>query len=212
MSELAERDRIVKRGWAAPGGLHDHLIRVMKILLPALVGMLLAYLLLSPLSKKAEISFLLDKNKVDVAGERLKVQAAQYRGLDNQGRPFTIDTASAVQATSSEPVVEIRGMAARIMLSEGQATLRAERGRYDMEEQVVDVAGPILFTAADGYRLETSDVALNLNDQTMASRRTVSGKMPLGSFTAGRMQVDLPNRKVVLTGRARLHIVQGGLR
>ena len=212
MSELAERDRIVKRGWAAPGGLHDHLIRVMKIVLPALVGMLLAYLLLSPLSKKAEISFLLDKNKVDVAGERLKVQAAQYRGLDNQGRPFTIDTASAVQATSSEPVVEIRGMAARIMLAEGQATLRAERGRYDMEKQTVDVAGPILFTAADGYRLETSDVALNLNDQTMASRRTVSGKMPLGSFTAGRMQVDLPNRKVVLTGRARLHIVQGGLR
>jgi lipopolysaccharide export system protein LptC len=212
LSELAERDRIVKRGWAAPGGLHDHLIRVMKIVLPALVGMLLAYLLLSPLSKKAEISFLLDKNKVDVAGERLKVQAAQYRGLDNQGRPFTIDTASAVQATSSEPVVEIRGMAARIMLAEGQATLRAERGRYDMEKQTVDVAGPILFTAADGYRLETSDVALNLNDQTMASRRTVSGKMPLGSFTAGRMQVDLPNRKVVLTGRARLHIVQGGLR
>ena len=36
--------------------------------------------------------------------------------------------------------------------------------------------------------------------------------MPLGTFTAGRLQVNLPNRTVVLTGRARLHIVQGGLR
>src|SRR5688500_20156939 len=36
----------------------------MKILLPATVGLLLAYLLLSPLSRKDEISFLLDKNKV----------------------------------------------------------------------------------------------------------------------------------------------------
>jgi len=212
LSELAERDRIVKRTWAAPGGLHDHLIRVMKILLPALVGVLLAYLLLSPLSKKAEISFLLDKNKVDVAGERLKVQAAQYRGMDNEGRPFVIDTASAVQATSSEPVVDIRGMAARIMLAEGQATLRADRGRYDMQEQIVDVAGPILFTAADGYRLETSDVAVDLNRQSMASRKGVAGRMPLGRFTAGRMEVDLPGRRVTLTGRARLHIVQGGLR
>jgi lipopolysaccharide export system protein LptC len=212
LSELAERDRIVKRGWAAPGGLHDHLIRVMKIVLPALVGMLLAYLLLSPLSKKAEISFLLDKNKVDVAGERLKVQAAQYRGLDNEGRPFTIDTASAVQATSSEPVVEIKGMAARILLAEGQATLQADRGRYNMEKQTVDVAGPILFTAADGYRLETSDVAVDLNDQSMASKGGVEGRMRLGRFTAGRMQVDLPSRTVTLTGRARLHIEQGGLR
>ena len=212
MSELAERDRIVKRSWAAPGGLHDHLIRVMKLLLPALVGMLLAYLLLSPLSKKAEISFLLDKNKVDVAGERLKVQAAQYRGMDNEGRPFVIDTASAVQATSSEPVVDIRGMAARIMLAEGQATLRADRGRYDMQAQTVDVAGPILFTAADGYRLETSDVSVDLNNQSMASRKGVAGRMPLGRFTAGQMKVDLPGRKVTLTGRARLHIEQGGLR
>ena len=212
MSELAERDRIVKRSWAAPGGLHDHLIRVMKLLLPAMVGMLLAYLLLSPLSKKAEISFLLDKNKVDVAGERLKVQAAQYRGMDNEGRPFVIDTASGVQATSSEPVVDIRGMAARIMLAEGQATLRADRGRYDMQAQTVDVAGPILFTAADGYRLETSDVSVDLNNQSMASHKGVSGRMPLGRFTAQRMKVDLHDRRVLLDGRARLHIEQGGLR
>src|SRR5687767_5004051 len=145
----------------------------MKILLPALVGVLLAYLLLSPLSKKAEISFLLDKNKVEVARERLRVQAAQYRGTDNKGRPFVIDTASAVQARSSEPVVQIQGMAARIMLAEGQATLRANRGRYDMETQKVDVIGPILFTAADGYRLETRDVSVDLNDQSMTSGRGV---------------------------------------
>ena len=36
--------------------------------------------------------------------------------------------------------------------------------------------------------------------------------MPLGRFTAGGMTVDLPERRVVLTGRARLHIVQGALR
>ena len=35
MSELAEKDRVVKRSWAAPGGMHDFLIRAMKILLPA---------------------------------------------------------------------------------------------------------------------------------------------------------------------------------
>jgi lipopolysaccharide export system protein LptC len=44
------------------------------------------------------------------------------------------------------------------------------------------------------------------------SNRGVEGQMPLGRFTAAEMQADLPSRTVVLKGRARLHIVQGGLR
>ena len=116
MSELAEQDRVVKRGWAAPGGVHDFLIKAMKLLLPAGVGVLLAYLLLSPLSRKTEDSFRLDKKEVAVAPERMKILAAQYRGTDNQGRPFVIDTASAIQPTSDQPVVDINGMAARIVL------------------------------------------------------------------------------------------------
>ena len=212
MSELAERDRVVKRGWAAPGGIHDVLIKAMKILLPAGVGVMLAYLLLSPLSRKAEISFRLDKKEVEVAPERLRIQSAQYRGTDNRGRPFVIDTASAVQATSREPVVDIGDMAARIMLADGAATARASRGRYDMEAQRVDVVGPILITTADGYKLETRDVAFDLNRQTLVGDKGVEGTMPLGRFTAQRMNVDLHDRRVSLSGRARLHIEQGGIR
>lgn len=212
MPEEARLERKAKRSWAAPGGAHDWLVRALKVLLPAGVGVLLAYLLLSPLSKKGEISFLLDKNKVDVAGERLKVQAAQYRGQDNKGRLFTITADKALQATSADPIVNIDGMSARIELEEGPASIEAERGRYNMDEQKVDVVGPITVRAADGYRLETRDVTVDFNTQTLASGGGVSGRMPLGRFTAGRMQVDLPARTVVLTGRAKLQIVQGGLR
>ena len=35
--------------------------------------------------------------------------------------------------------------------------------------------------------------------------------MPLGRFVAGRLEVDLPERRVTLSDRARIHIVQGGL-
>ena len=212
MSELAKGQRAAKRGWAAPGGAHDWLMRFLKVILPAGVGLLLAYLLLSPLSKEKEISFLLDKNKVDVARERLKMQSAEYRGLDDEGRPFTIQAARAVQARSSVPIVDIGGMAARIQLEDGPATITADRARYHMETQKVDVIGPILFTAADGYRLETRDVALDLNKHVAVSGGGVQGRMRLGRFTAGGMSVDLPQRRVVLTGRPRLHIEQGGLR
>ena len=212
MSDVAEGPRRAKRGWAAPGGLHDWLMRFLKIVLPAGVGLLLAYLLLSPLSKEKEISFLLDKNKVDTARERLKTQKAEYRGLDDKGRAFTIQAAQAVQAKSSDPVVDIGGMAARIQLDEGPASITADKARYNMDSQKVDVLGPILFTAADGYRLETRDVVLDLNDHSAVSGGGVEGRMRLGRFTAGGMTANLPERRVVLTGRPRLHIVQGALR
>jgi lipopolysaccharide export system protein LptC len=212
MSEAAERDRAAKRGWAAPGGFHDWTMRFLKVVLPVTVGVLLAYLLLSPLSAKKEVSFLLDKSKVEAAKERLKVQGAQYRGVDDQGRPFTVEAGQAVQATSASPVVDITGMAARIELTDGPASLEAKQGRYDMDSQKVDVLGPILFTAADGYKLETRDVNIDLGKQKMTGSGRVTGTLPIGRFEAGRMEVDLPARRVVLTGRVRLRIEQGALR
>lgn len=212
MSELADRERIRKQHWAAPGGSHDEVVRTLKIALPVLIGVLMAFLAMAPLSKNQEISFILDKQKVDVAKERMRVQEARYRGQDDKGRPFMITARSAVQATSRDPIVDILGMRARIALESGPATLNADRGRYNLETETVNVIGPILFTAADGYRLQTHDVAVDLDSRVMATDGRVEGQMPLGRFSANRMRADLESRTVTLTGNARLHIVQGGLR
>jgi lipopolysaccharide export system protein LptC len=197
---------------AAPGGPRDWILKLLKVALPAGVGVLLAYLFLTPLSKNREISFLLDKNKVAAAEERMKVQSAQYRGQDDKGRPFTVTADKALQVSSADPVVEISGMDGRILLDDGPASIEAQRGRYNMDEQKVDVLGPILFRAADGYSLETRDVTFDFTSQKVASGGRVEGRMPLGRFSAGRIEADLAARTVVLSGRARLHIVQGALR
>ncbi|MGZ8337303.1 MAG: LPS export ABC transporter periplasmic protein LptC [Allosphingosinicella sp.] len=212
MSVLAERERVVRRGWAAPGGGHDHVIRLLKLGLPAAIGVVLAFLAFAPLEEKQEIQFLLDKNKVGHAEERMRVQAAQYRGQDNRGRPFVLSARSALQQSSAVPVVDIRDMSAQIELDDGPARLVAREARYDMARDHVEVSGPILFTTADGYRLVTRDANVDLRERQMQSRGAVEGQMPLGHFSAGRLAVNLPERRVVLTGRARVHIVQGGVR
>src|ERR1044072_8184648 len=79
MSELADRDRRVKRRWAIPGGAHDRLVKVLKLGLPALIGVVLAFLFFAPLEDKQEVSFLLEKSKIEKAPERLRVAAGHYR-------------------------------------------------------------------------------------------------------------------------------------
>jgi lipopolysaccharide export system protein LptC len=90
MSIKADQQRTAREKWALPGGRHDFVVRWLKILLPCAVGVISAFLALAPFTHSAEVSFVLDKNKVDVASERMRVREALYRGEDSRGRPFSI--------------------------------------------------------------------------------------------------------------------------
>jgi lipopolysaccharide export system protein LptC len=212
MSELAEVEQRKKQVWAAPGGFHDSLMTALKIGLPILIGVLLAYLALAPLTRTQEISFILDKNKVEVASERLKVQAAEYRGQDDKGRPFKLTARNARQVSSRDPLVQIAGVKADIMLDDGPGAFVANRGTYNLDNQQVNAIGPVLVTAPDNYRLLTSNVAVDLNSRQLQSQGNVKGTMSLGNFEANQMHANIDSRVVTLEGGARLHIVQGAIK
>jgi lipopolysaccharide export system protein LptC len=212
MHEQPSAERTARRLWAAPHGRHDRLIRLARIALPATIGVLSAGLVLAPLTMRGEISFVLAKDTVAMARERLRVTSATYRGEDSKGQPFQLNAGSAVQVSSRDPVVKLSDLSATIALVDGPAMLRADSGRYDMDREIVNIDGPILFTSADGYRLSTRDVAVGLKTRKLASGGPVEGRMPLGNFSAERITADLDSRTVTLEGRARLHIVQGAVR
>lgn len=177
--------------------------------LPIAIGVLAAFLVMAPLTASNEVSFVLDKNKVEVAKERMKLQAATYRGQDDKGQAFTLNAGSAVQQSSSVPIVEINRMAADLQLQDGPATLRADQGRYDLKTEQMKVDGPIAVRGPNNYRLDTSDATIDLKSKTMQSDGKVTGTVTQGNFSADRLNANLDDRTVRLTGNARLRIVPG---
>ena len=212
MSEAAFRERAVKQRWALPGGAHDRLVGFAKIALPSAVGVLLAFLAMAPLDREGDVSFILDKDQVENAPERMRVEEARYVGEDNKGQKFEIIAQTAVQRTSEEPIVDIRGMLARLNLPQGPLTIVAQNARYNLDEQKVDVEGPVRVSGPDGYRLLTRDVLVDLKERQVRSEGSVNGAMRLGEFSAGRLRADLDQRNVILDGGARLKIIQGAVR
>ena len=208
----ARHQRTARQRWAAPGSRHDRLVAFMRFLLPSGVGVLAAFLVLAPLGAGGDVSFVLDKNKVEVARERMRSQEAQYRGQDAKGQPFRITAGSAVQRTSAEPVVQLNDLAAGIRLSDGPAALTAPSGRYDMDSERMTVDGPIAFRAAGGYRLDASGAVVDLQQRRLESDRPVTGTVPQGTFRGDQMRADLESRTVTLQGNARLRIVPGRTR
>lgn len=206
MSEIALQERSRRKRWARPGSSHDRIVRTLLAILPAGIGVLGAFLVTAPLFMGGDMSFVLDKNKVDVASERLRIQAARYRGADGKGQPFVLQAGSAVQKSSAEPVVELNDLSAAIRLSDGPARVEAQRGRYDMDSEQVAVDGPIQFRTSDGYRLDTRDSTIDLKSRQLTGTGAVSGSTPLGNFSGDRMTADLDKRTVKIDGNARLRI------
>ena len=212
MSEAAVRERHGKQRWAVPGSTHDFIVRWSKIVLPSAVGVLIAVLAVAPLDKNGDVSFILDKNKAEHAPERMRVEAARYVGADDKGQKFEITAERAIQRSSDVPVVDIEGMLARLALAQGPLVITANQGRYDLDTQKVLINGPVRVVGADGYRLETRDVTVNLKQRKLDSAGPAAGQMRLGQFQAGQLHADLGERKVVLDGGARLKIIQGAVR
>jgi lipopolysaccharide export system protein LptC len=208
MSEAAALERDQRLRWAKPGSSHDRNVRVARVALPAFVGALAAILAIAPLTQRAEMSFVLSKDRVAMAKERMRVTQAQYRGQDDKGQGFVLNAGSAVQATSKVPVVQLGNLSAELQSDQGSSMIVAPQARYNLDSEKLDVNGPLTYQSADGYKLSTSNVGADLNTRRIGSDSPVSGQMPLGTFSAGNMRVDLGARTVVLGGRARLHVRQ----
>ncbi len=209
MTDQADRIRNRRQAFAAPGGSLDRMVRWLALILPAAVGAVAAMLIIAPLSPRGEISFLLDRNKVAIADDRLRLDDAMYRGQDNRGRPFSLSSGEALQRSASVPVVEMRNLTARLMLSEGPALLTARSGNYSIEDEKVAVDGLVRFNAADGYSAVARNVSVDLRNRTLLGDGDVDGAVPAGTFRADRLRADLEARTVTLDGNARLRMVPG---
>ena len=212
MTKAADQMRNKRQAFAAPGSSLDRIVRLLAVGLPALVGVIAAMMLITPLSPRGEISFLLDRNKVAVADDRLRVDNAMYRGQDGDGRPFSLVAGEAVQQSNTVPEVVLQDMIARIVLSGGPAVLTAPRAIYDIDDEQVGIPGIVRFTAADGYEFVARNVTIDMATRTLVGNGQVNGAIPAGTFSANSMRADLEQRSFALIGDARLRMVPGRLR
>lgn len=206
MPETAGQAKSRRQHWAVPGSGHDRLVGLLRIVLPAAVGVVAAMMVFLPLTGGQEVSFVLDKNKIETSKERLRVEAASYRGQDDKGQPFLLTAQKALQQSAREPVIAMRQLAAKMQTSDGPATLEAPGGRFDPNTQRVAVDGPIVFDGPAGYSIRTNSATLDLKAKTLRAAGGVTGTVRQGTFSGDAMHADLDSRTISLDGRARLHI------
>jgi lipopolysaccharide export system protein LptC len=195
---------------ALPGSVHDRRMALLKWLLPSAAFAIGITIMIWPLVAGQEFSFLLAKDQVAVAPERLRVDRAEYRGKTGAGEAFAISAGSALQRASAVPVVELKDLAARLEARDGPASVEAPSGRYFLEEDRLEVAGPVQLRSDGGYTLDAETVFIDLKRRAVKTDAAVSGQLPMGSFRADRMEGDLAGKRAALIGNVHLRINQRG--
>ncbi len=195
---------------ALPGSGHDKRMHALKFLLPLAAFAVGMTIMIWPLLNVQEFSFLLAKDQVKVANERLRVSRAEYRGKTSAGEAFAISASSAVQRSSAVPVVELTALAAHLAGRDGPADVWAPSGRYFIEDDRLEVAGPVKMRSDGGYTLDASTVFVDLRRRRVSTKDAVRGRLPMGNFRADRMSGDLSGKRVTLIGKVHLRINQRG--
>jgi lipopolysaccharide export system protein LptC len=194
---------------ALPGSRRERYMALLKWLLPVLAVAVLAAIVIWPLAKASEFSFLLAKDNVGMAAERLRIDNAVYRGETQRGEAFVISAASAVQHSSAVPIVELSTLKATLAMVEGPAVVTAPAGRYFMDSDRLQVKGPVRLDSAAGYTLDSQTVEIDLNTRQVSSAEPVTGTLPIGSFSAGNFSGDIQGRALVMAGGTHLRIKPG---
>ncbi len=191
---------------ALPGSRHDQVMGLFKWLLPVLAVVVLGGIIAWPLAKVQEFSFLLAKDKVGMAHERLRLDNAVYRGETTRGEAFEIRAGGAVQRSSAVPVVELVDLTAKLAMADGPATVTAPSGRYFLDTEKLQINGPVKLDSTAGYSLDSTTVDVDLNSRSVSTDAAVTGTLPIGTFRAGQMQGDVQGRRIILDHGVHLRI------
>ncbi|MBX9698409.1 MAG: LPS export ABC transporter periplasmic protein LptC, partial [Acetobacteraceae bacterium] len=179
-------------------------IKVVKLLLPALALALLSAIAFWPEieggGEGGRVSF---RRTVEPRPEALRVVNPRYRGLDEEGRPYTI-TAAIGQQVGAEEVLDLTEPRGDILLTDGAwIFLRADTGRYDKPNHRLALDGDVTIYHDNGTMLRTAHALVLLQEGSAEGDTPVAAQGGFGTLTAEGFRLTDRGAVVVFTGNAR---------
>jgi lipopolysaccharide export system protein LptC len=187
---------------------------VLRVALPSIIGVLLALLVVSPFSQTQEMSFVLDKDEVNMARERLRL-TKRHVSRRRQPRPPLHACAAAARCRKAQAnhCIRLHRFVGADIDARRSGRTGAGQGYYNLQKPKKSGSkGHCPLLAADGFSLTASNVEFALKTRQIESFGPVSGAMKVGTFSAGKLRADVDARIVRLEGGAHLRINQNAIR
>ena len=180
--------------------LHTKIVRISRILLPIIGGVLVLALVILPSLKKEDYYKTVEKNTTVSTMENTK-----FFGVDKNNNEFSIVSDQALRDSPDSDVVTLINPVAEITLKNNKwLAIKAEKGRYDRVKFLLDLKGAVNLFYDDGYIFDTQDVIVNLKENLIYSEKNIIGHGVKMDMTANSFKMDQNTQVLVLQGPANI--------
>lgn len=159
-------------------------VTLLKRSLPAVALLLLAALALAPSWQSGpdanRVTYHLSQSTGTAAS---RMQGATYHGRDQQGEPYTVTAASAVQKGQNN--VALTAPEGDITLKSGAwVMLKSATGDYDQQRDRLNLKGGVTLYRNDGTIVTTNNSVIDLHQGGASSTNPVHVSGPFGTLNA----------------------------
>ena len=174
--------QVTRRSPAAPGR-RGHRAKTLRWALAAIAIGLVAFTLLWPELGPEEGRLQLATGRIDeqIVSNKDTAIDATFKGIDKYGRPFQVTSPHTESSDPERGILSLAMPVADMTLSSGRRVhLTADRGVYDPNAKTVDLWDNVVFIDENGYRVETSEAKVELNEATVSGPNAVTGTASFG--------------------------------
>jgi len=206
-SYRAREWRISPRATLLSARRYSVFVKFMKGALPmaalALAVLVLVYVLQPREAGRMALTF---ERLGRVEGD-LTMLKPRLSGTDNDGLPFMVSAASAVQEQRGSDRVRLEGVVADISLKDGTALhLTAAKGVVDTKRHLLEVSSGIHVTSQDGYDARTESAKADLKTGTLHGESRIEAQGKFGRITADRFALNRETRQLQFSGNVQMLI------
>lgn len=178
-------------------------VRAAKTLLPLLALGLLSIIVFWPeIEGSGETGRVSFRRTIEPRPEALRVVNPRYRGVDEQGRPYTV-TAALGQQVGAEEILDLTEPRGDILLNDGAwVFLRADAGRYDKASNLLTLTGNVTIYHDNGTMMRTASALVRLSEGAAEGDEPVAAQGGFGTLASEGFRLTERGAVVVFTGRA----------
>lgn len=173
--------------------LYSRIVAYLKVLLPLAALALLStlFLLSRSIDPTGTIPFAKHEMEERVRGQQ--ITAPFFSGTTDDGDEITI-SARLARPAGDGGLAGAEDLRARMnMATGGQIDLAADTGSVAPDQDLASFAGNVRVTTSTGYTIETERLNASLSAVAGDTPGEISAEGPIGTFTAGRMQIGAKN-------------------
>ncbi len=176
---------------------YSRFVTLMKVALPLIAMGLIAAIAVWP-SLRSVGENLAQQRLVDQG--RTEVVDARFYSRDENNRPYSVTSESAVQVAGNDNLVDLMRPTAEFTQAGGSwVTMRADRGLYDQNSGLLQLYDNVHVLRDDGLEFTTTQADVDTENGTARGDEPVDGQGPSGEIKASGFRIFDHGDTVVFT-------------